>query len=161
MDDILYIAITNKLTFLRDYKMKTLLFEGAGMSNTGGDDVKNCRIRTRIENNEGRIIYLEILGNETNKYTIKALKDFGVVGIIDACFYTDKEEDNKKNFSPELSHIRKNTSASPAYFEYTKENLLKFVNKNLNCDFDEVIIDDDLYVFDFSDTYPICSMLSN
>ena len=46
--------------------MKTLVFEGAGWA--GADtskrtDVTNCRIRTRIKNREGRIIYLEMLGH--------------------------------------------------------------------------------------------------
>ena len=43
--------------------MKTLIFEGAGWSEADtskGTDVTNCRIRTRIRNNEGRVIYLEM-----------------------------------------------------------------------------------------------------
>ena len=44
--------------------MKTLIFEGAGWA--GADiskatDVTNCRIRTCLRNNSGRVIYLEIL----------------------------------------------------------------------------------------------------
>jgi hypothetical protein len=129
--------------------MKTLVFEGAGMSNTGGNDVTNCRLRTRIQNNNGRIIYLEIGGHKTSKYTPKDYQRYNVLGYVDFCFYNDKEADAKSNYSPELTHI------THLHYEYTQRNIIDLVNTNLNCSFDNMEIKDDgLYVHDTEK--PLC-----
>ena len=51
--------------------MKVLYFEGAGWS--GADISKatigNCRIRTAFHLDDGRAVYLEIIGNERGKYS--------------------------------------------------------------------------------------------
>ena len=103
---------------------KVLYFEGAGSNNVEGiNDVENCRIRTAFTNNEGKKIYLEILsgcGANIGK------------GFIDSCHYitSDPKEDDCNNHR--LSCERK------IHIKYTREDILNFVNKYCNCDFDEV-----------------------
>src|SRR4051812_34013073 len=53
-----------------DFKLhhKTLVFEGAGWDGTAKQfpDIGNCRIRTRLKNDQGIVIYLEIMGRESH-----------------------------------------------------------------------------------------------
>lgn len=137
--------------------MKTLIFEGAGME--GADSsilsgVGNCRIRTRIRNNNGRVIYLEMGGiifDKKSKYTPEYAKPFDFFGSVDFCFYDDAKWDARRNYSKELKEIERK------YFEYNKETILKFVNDNLNCSFDkiEVINDNSVLVHDTKE--PLCN----
>jgi hypothetical protein len=133
---------------------KTLLFEGAGWS--GADSsinsgVGNCRIRTRIRNIDGRLIYLELGGFE---YSGKIIPDYAkglkFVGRVDHCFYCDSGWDDRRNHSTTLNHIEN------IHYEYNKENILKLVNENLHCDFEsiEVINDNSIRVFDTEQ--PLC-----
>lgn len=106
--------------------MKTLYFEGAGCVPRG--EVENCRIRTAFTNNEGRQIYLEIMGVDNKKYNKPT-------GYIDSCHYiTGKYDDENKN------SIQRRNGVT---FEYTKENILKTVN-SLGCNFESVVILPDL-----------------
>lgn len=110
--------------------VKTLIFEGAGWEEAESSiisGVGNCRIRTRLRNNDGKEIYLEIIGTETGKYTPNYLKNFKVAGFIDFCFENDCNEHSEFR---KLEHIKP--------FEYTKENILKFVNENLNCSYENI-----------------------
>ena len=128
--------------------MKTLVFEGAGCSNTGGNDVTNCRLRTRIENNKGRIIYLEIGGHETHKYSPGYMKNYTIAGHVGHCFYGDRREDARKNYSPGLCEIEHYC------YEYTQKNIIDFVNKKLDCSFDNMMISDIVRVHDTEK--PLC-----
>jgi hypothetical protein len=112
---------------------KTLIFEGAGMSGTQ-PQVGNCRIRTRLQNNNGRIIYLEMGGTEITKQSGSLQGQYINMGYVDFVFYEDIEEDRKNNHSKELRKFEHNR------FEYTKENILKFVNENLNCSYEDIKI---------------------
>lgn len=116
---------------------KQLIFEGAGMDwkETG----LNHRIRTRIKNKEGRIIYFEMTGSEQSKYNSNPWQ---YTGFVSHCFYSDRSEDLKRNYSKELFKIQHEKC------EYTKEGILKFINNKLNCDFNDLIIKDDIHVFD-------------
>ncbi len=114
--------------------MKKLIFEGAGWEVAESNGVGNCRIRTRIKNNDKRIIYLEMGGTPKSKY-MNTIFDFPC--HIDHIFYCDKKDDLKFNYSKELSDF------SNAKFEYTKKNILNFVNKNLNCSFSDVVVEND------------------
>lgn len=108
---------------------KTLYFEGAGC--VPCNDVENCRIRTAFTNRDGKKIFLEMSA--------------GIVGsgyyyiACDACHYITEdpgiEDWNKSRLKCEKDGSRK---------EYTKENILAFVNKNCNVDFDKVVILDNL-----------------
>lgn len=111
-----------------DETMKTLIFEGAGWKKAESNGVGNCRIRTRLKTNEGRIIYLECGGRKKTKYDSSNFP-FNFTGHIDHVFYDDVKEDAIKNFSPELCHLSKEC------FEYTKREILKFVNNKLGCSF--------------------------
>lgn len=101
-----------------------LIFEGAGWSCANHNGVGNCRIRTRIKNNDGRIIYLELGGHENNDFK----------GRVDYCFDV---VDERTSHTKDLSYIKS------LYFPYTKEGILKLVNENLNCSFSSVVVDND------------------
>lgn len=117
-------------------KMKTLIFEGAGC--VPCNDIENCRIRTRIKTKDGRIIYLECTSLEKNE-------DF--IGFVDYCFDV---KDQKTNHTPYLAPIER------MQFNYSREGLLDFVNKNLNCDFDMLDVQNEgLRVHDTDK--PLCS----
>ena len=123
-----------------DYIRATLLFEGAGCVPRG--DVENCRIRTRLQNNKGRIIYLEIIGLDGHQN--KANVNF--------CFYDDISEDRTNNYSKELYHLQFE------HFTYTKNNILRFVNMRLSCSFDDIkIVNAGLHVFETDE--PLCSSM--
>jgi hypothetical protein len=136
---------------------KTLIFEGAGWA--GADtskatDVTNCRIRTRIRNNAGRLIYLELGGTYFDKkqkhYIPKYADGLEYATHIDHLFYDDAKWDKKRNFSCSLSPL------TNSHFEYNKVNIIKFVNEKLDCSFDDMeVINEGLYVFDTEQ--PICS----
>lgn len=118
---------------------KTLIFEGAGWSGAEASiksGVGNCRIRTRIKNNEGRIIYLEMGGWNRHKYTPKQIP-FNIIGRIDHCFYEDINWDKRDCHSPELSKLE------GLLFEYNKENILQLVNEKLNCNFTDIKVIND------------------
>ncbi len=109
---------------------KTLYFEGAGCVPRG--EVENCRIRTAFHHYNGRGIYVEIIGNDVPKgkrsvmpYWAVNIKEYA--GIVTDCFFTD-------------DHKYFNTHT---VFEYTKKNILDFVN-SLGGDFEEVVILPDL-----------------
>jgi len=125
---------------------KTLIFEGAGSEITA---VGNCRIRTRIRNIEGRLIYIEINGFQNSGKTPNYAKGLDVVGHVDCCFYADHTWDTRNNSSSKLAHITKK------HFEYTKENILKLVNENLNCSFNGMeVVNKGLHVH--STKEPLC-----
>jgi len=124
----------------------TLIFEGAGSEMF---EVGNCRIRTRIRNNEGRLIYLEINGFQNTNRTPNYAKGLNIVGHVDSCFYADSTWDARSNNSSKLSYVTKN------HFEYNKENILKIVNRDLNCDFDSMeVVNKGLHVYSIKE--PLC-----
>lgn len=110
---------------------KVLLFEGAGCVPRG--DLENCRIRTAFINDEGKQIYLEILGMETTKSSAPKFQQFTNYGFIDHAFTITEEEPNYHEFP-----FVRNFS-----FEYTRAEILKLVNSKLNCSFNEIIICND------------------
>ena len=130
--------------------MKTLIFEGAGWDKAEHNGVGNCRIRTRIRNNDGRVIYLEMGGTKFSGKVIPSwAKDFDFIGRIDSCFYDDAKWDKRSNHSKDLAKFERE------HFEYTKENILAFVNEKLNCSFDTMeVINKGLYVHGTED--PLC-----
>lgn len=109
---------------------KTLVFEDAGWSDADSSkatNVGNCRIRTAFTNDEGKQIYLE-MGSITN-YQGKSLKvlDYGL--FVDFCFYiTGSNDDCNISRLPFDKKAYKST-------KYTKENITKWINENLNCSF--------------------------
>lgn len=128
--------------------MKTLIFEGAGWE--GADtskatDVTNCRIRTRLQNNSGRVIYLEM--GCCHSYA----KNLNYATHIDHLFYCDSKWDDRRSFSRELQPL------TNIHFEYNKENILEFVNEKLNCSFDDMIVYNNNEVRVHDTIEPLCS----
>lgn len=108
----------------------TLIFEGAGWEkSSSASDIGNCRIRTRIKNNEGEIIYLEMMGVE------KQVRDGGpgLIGYISHCFVGTDCNESK-------SQYRKLENNS---LIWDAKHLLKWVNKNLNCSFNALDVQND------------------
>lgn len=136
--------------------MKTLVFEGAGWADADSSkatDIGNCRIRTRLRNNKGRVIYLEIISghyDSNSKHIPEYAKGLNYVAFIDAVFYTDAKWDNNRNVSRELQPL------TDKHFEYNKQNLLKFVNENLDCSFDSVEVYNNNEVYLHGHTEPLC-----
>lgn len=135
---------------------KTLIFEGAGWDKADSSiqsGVGNCRIRTRLRNIEGRLIYLEMGGSQfTGKNIPSYSKGFNFFGRVDHCFYSDSKWDANRSHSGELSPIQR------MHFEYNKESILNFVNQNLNCSFNTIeIINEDLRVHDTEESLCDCS----
>lgn len=130
---------------------KVLIFEGAGCVERG--DVENCRIRTRIRNNDGRLIYLEMGGNEfTGKNIPQWAKGFKYTGRIDHLFYDDASWDASRNYSTSLSAIAR------INFEYNKKTILNLVNVELNCSFTDIKIENEgIRVFDTKEALCDCS----
>lgn len=108
---------------------KILYFEGAGCVPCG--DVANCRIRTAFANNDGKKIYLEMCASEKSKYTPTSFKMFNNCTFILNCHYitTEGDDENKNRINVENKH-----------FEYTYNNILNFVNKTFNCNFNSVVV---------------------
>ncbi len=136
--------------------MKTLIFEGAGWADADtskATDVGNCRIRTRLRNNSGRVVYLEILccHFENPKTTPEWAKGMNYTAYIDSVFYSDSKWDNNRSFSRDLQPL------TNIHFEYNKENILKFVNEKLNCSFDDMIVYNNNEVRVHDTIEPLCS----
>lgn len=133
---------------------KTLIFEGAGWSGAEASiksGVGNCRIRTRIRNKEGRLIYLELSGSVKTKHhnVIEKYKDLTVIGYINSCFYYDDSWDKNRGRSKQFRQLSNLT------FEYNKQNILDIVNKYLNCDFEDMIVINDFSISVFNTESPL------
>lgn len=133
--------------------MRTLYFEGAGCEGTNVNDVENCRIRTAFKTDDGREFYLELLsgyenypkGNipeeiqkwsETITFPCRNNHNFisfGNMIIVDFCFEIHNGNGDCNNFRHPIERKR-------TMMPYTKANILRLVNENLNCSFDEVVI---------------------
>jgi hypothetical protein len=132
---------------------KTLIFEGAGCTGTGTTEVPNCRIRTRIRNNSGRLIYLEMGCCHFDKKTRiipKYAEGLEYATHIDFVHYDDAKWDKRRCHSEALRQFEH------SHFEYNKENILKFVNENLNCSFDDLQVINDNSVRVFDTEQPLC-----
>ena len=135
---------------------KTLYFEGVGWAEADTSkttNVGNCRIRTRIRNTDGRLIYLELTGTKhEGKYIPEHAKGNNVTSYIQAVFYEDNSWDKNSNYSRALRPLEN------MHFEYNKENILYFVNEKLNCNFESVeVINEGLHVFSKENPISDCS----
>lgn len=105
-----------------------LIFEGAGWEKAPSSDVGNCRIRTRLVNDDGVTIYLEIHGCERTKYTARP---FDFTGYASHCYAADCNESSEW----------KRLEGKP--FSYTAAGLLAWVNENLRCSFTQLEVVND------------------
>ena len=76
--------------------MKILYFEGAGWSNAdiSKSTIGNCRIRTAFHLDDGRLVYLEIIGSERTKRSLPEVYKWPYTGFVDSCFYITDEKPN-------------------------------------------------------------------
>lgn len=119
---------------------KILYFEGAGC--VPSNDVENCRIRTAFTNNEGKKIYIEFLSGykHTRKGNSKVVSEPGYLSCDDCYYITDDPEiDDCNKFRLDCERNQEIEKV-----KYTKENILAFVNKHCNADFDEIVVLDNL-----------------
>lgn len=126
---------------------KVLVFEGAGCAWRNG--VSNCRIRTAFRNDEGKQIYLEIIGWEPNEHMKNSkhpkrreASTWPAYGTVDFAFEItgngrEKDDCNESRFDCDRN--------DDYLFEYTEDNILKFVNEYFGCSFDSIHIDNLLH----------------
>ena len=122
---------------------KVLVFEGAGCAWRNG--VSNCCIRTAFRNDEGKQIYLEIIGSEPMEHMknskhpkCREASTWPAYGTVDFAFEItgngrEKDDCNESRFDCERN--------DDYLFEYTDDNILKFVNDYFGCSFDSIYID--------------------
>lgn len=103
--------------------MKVLIFEGAGVPNSH-EEVGNCRLRTCFINLDGDTFYLEMLN--------RRLDD---TAYIDFIYKENKTKSRNQEALDSRCHIK-----------YTKQSILDMVNRNYRCNFDSILIDDNLNV---------------
>ena len=127
---------------------KTLTFEGAECVPV--NDVENCRIRTAFINNQGRAIYLEIIaGRYYEKYINRRgnekYRKIDNVICVEACFYLTGKHDDKtaKNGGDDCNKNKvlfkgKTVESANFHGEYTKANILAFVNRYCHCSFTDI-----------------------
>lgn len=111
--------------------VKVLFFEGAGCAERG--DLENCRIRTAFRNDDGKAFYLELSGFEKHKWTPDYLKHFENVGHIDYCYELGNDGEKLR------ADIEKKN------FEYSRQSILDFVNREMGCSFTDIVIADMFY----------------
>ena len=130
---------------------KVLYFEGTGCSPC--NDVENCRIRTAFTNKEGKKIYIEFISGY--KHTVveygkngrklkqpKTISENGYL-ICDGCHYIT-DDPGMDDCNESRLECERNSNIIK---EYTKENILNFVNKYCNADFEKIVVLDNLAGF--------------
>ncbi len=117
---------------------KVLYFEGAGWSDAdiNKETIGNCRIRTAFTNDKGKDIYLE-METGRNIYNKKNIVGYGL--YISYVFHITDDKDDCNN-----SRIPYSREDLQNNYTYTKEDILKWINQNLNCSFDTVEVLPDL-----------------
>lgn len=124
-----------------------LYFEGAGMDFYGEaikqSDVGNFRIRTAFTNNDGKKIYIELgngarWGYKSTRSKKKTCISKWALHISHMHEITDGDDDENKN---RISHDRQAT----VLLDYSKEDITKWINENLNCSFDTIEVLGDFY----------------
>lgn len=150
-------------------KEKILYFEGAGC--VPCNDVENCRIRTAFTNKESKKIYIEFIQGckvtkveySKNGRKLKNPKYISENGYLtcDFCFYiTDDKTIDDCNYSRVKCDDGKNVERNMDIekVKYTKENILQFVNKYCNADFDKIVVLDNIAGFRaMNDSYGVYS----
>ena len=114
---------------------KVLYFEGAGWSNADISQatIGNCRIRTAFHLDDGRAVYLEIIGSERSKHSSPQIYQWQYTGFVTDCYYItdDKPNDdcNKHRVMlPDKYLERRRTVENNTIFEYTEAEILRIVN---------------------------------
>ena len=117
---------------------KILYFEVAGVSDgsVGTATIGNCRIRTAFHLDDGRAVYLEIMGWERTKNSPASYK-WPYTGFVWSCNYITDDVPNDDSNKHRIAHRNRDV------FEYTEVEILKYVNR-LGASFDAVKVLPDL-----------------
>ena len=125
---------------------KVLYFQGMGWpfdeEAAQQSDVGNYRICTSFKNLEGKQIFIEFAKGPRydTKNKRKVITDYALF-IPDLFVVTNDPEiddSNKSRIKVDWMYTRDN-------YEYTKTDITKWINENLNCDFDTIEVLDEYY----------------
>lgn len=117
------------LSFQWGYKF--LIFVGEGGTVNGMSD----KLKTRLANRIHRKIYLEIDRYDEHK------------GVVTKCCYYDRQYKSRDNVTPQM--------LTSVFVDYDRKSITDMVNRELNCDFTDLIIINDTIGFDNSN-YALC-----
>lgn len=130
-------------------KQKILYFEGASWSDAdiSKATIGNCRIRTTFHLDDGRAVYLEIVGNERSKNSPSCYQ-WQYTGFVTDCYYiTDDNTNDDCNkhrvMLPRKRGVKRGTVEGNTYFEYTEAEILRIVN-SIGASFDAIMVLPDL-----------------
>jgi|APAga8741244001_1050109.scaffolds.fasta_scaffold12024_2 hypothetical protein len=124
-----------------------LYFEGAGMEYDLNElsNVGNYRIRTAFKNLDGIEYYIELGNAARHGYLGNSQK---LVTVSEWALHIDHlfkiEDRNKIELSTGGYEIPKDRKELKKY-DYTKENITKWINQNLNCNFDSIEVLNEFY----------------
>ena len=125
---------------------KTLYFEGAGCVPRG--ELENCRIRTAFHLDDGRPVYLEIIGMKLEKHMAAEIYQWQYTGFVDYCHYitddvSNDDCNNHRVMLPKKRGTKRSTVEKNTRLEYTEAEILRFVN-SLGASFDAIKVVPDL-----------------
>ena len=139
-----FVNIENEYLNTRDYiniklsqmtkKYRFLIFIGEGK--TIGD--LPVELKTRFKNKLHRCIYLKLQYHDN------------VSGVITDCHYYDKAYKRNKVTPRFLNSI---------FFDYNRKSILEFINKELTCDFTDIIIITDNSIDIDNNLMPLCGSI--
>lgn len=113
----------------RGYKF--LLFVGSG-EKVNGLPVK---LQTRLANRLHRKIYLEIKHHHDQ------------IGVISNCYYYDRQYKSRDKVTPQM--------LTTVFIKYNREAIMDMVNRELDCDFTDLIIIENTIHFE-QNHFPLC-----
>lgn len=121
---------------MSDIKENILVFEAVGVKSSTG---VSCRVRTRLQDKIGKVVYLELHGMERGRYLIDAMLStpFECIGAVMSAHYVQDD-------GSEDSHIKRPVND---YFDYTEQGILQYVNNLLGTTYKQVSFSDSVRVF--------------
>ncbi|MEK4025476.1 hypothetical protein [Sporosarcina sp. FSL W7-1283] len=128
---------------------KTLYFERAGMDfysneQTDQSDVGNFRIRTSFFDNDGVQHYVEVSNGHRPKKNNKSKDEYYL--SVQHFFDVGEQLDN-----PNRKVCKEFDDHYLRTLDYTKENIIKLINDNLNCNFESMVVLDRFYDYHVHD----------
>lgn len=132
-------------------KTNKLYFLAMGMNYTEekntdmkGSDIGNYRIRTTFHDSRGDVIFIEATrGYEREKKGNQYIITNNIKLHIDHLFNkTISDDENKSHIKPNEKYLK----------NYTKKDLLYFINKQFNTNYDEIVVVSSLSQFDYNKT---------
>jgi len=120
-----------------------LLWVGMGWHKAeSGGNVGNCRIQTVLKNNDGKKIFVEFgSGHSFDKSDKKNYLN------CDYCFIVEEKGNDYQEKETHYNYLNLEKSTRNKKIEFTSENILNYVNKELNCSFKKMFVDNfDIYL---------------